>query len=83
MELYSDTCCKAFNHACTYVQQQMHKEVMLLFRESKDVENEVPKPEDIKEMCLRSYSLLPEANLKKAIFYLDKLLPSIARGESS
>ena len=80
---YGNTCCKAFNHARTYAQQQVRKEVMILLKKAKDWDKEVPNSDEIKEMCLCLYSLVSLANLKKAIFYVDKLLPSIARGKSS
>ena len=79
---YGETCCKAFNHARTYVQQQVHKEIMILLKGSKNWDQEVPTSEEIKEMCLRTYDLTSVENQKKALFYLDKLLPACARGRS-
>ena len=78
---YGDTCCKAFNHARTYVQQQVHKEVMILLNKSKDWDKGVPTSDEIEKMCLRTYDLTSDENQKKALFYLDKLLPAIARGK--
>ena len=42
VEDYGKTCCKAFNHAQTYVQQQVHKEVMILLKGSKNWDQRSP-----------------------------------------
>ena len=78
---YQETCCKAFNQARTYVQQRMHKAIMSLLHKAKDLEKEVPTADEIKEMCLRTYKLDSVDNIKKAIFYIDQLLPAISRGK--
>ena len=76
---YQEICCKVFNQACTYVQQRMCKAIMSLFHKAKDLEKEVPTAEEIKEMCLRTYKLEGDDNIKKAIFYIDQLLPAISQ----
>ena len=79
---YGESCCKAFNHARTYVQQQVRKEIMILLKGSQNWDQEVPTSEEIKEMCLRTYDLTSDESQKKALFFLDKLLPACARGRS-
>ena len=55
---------------------------MILLKGSKNWDQEVPTSEEIKEMCLRTYDLTSDESQKKALFYLDKLLPACARGRS-
>ena len=55
VEMHKETHCKAFNHVCTYVQQQMPKEIIVLLKGANNPKKEVPVADEIKEMFLHTY----------------------------